>query len=205
MKNTSGFSLPEKVSHEKTLLPNNIAAYVFRHDDIGELGRLLILPHSSGQSQFTCEVVGDPDDPMTAKRRAILEPITRELMAKMEALCGTSNAASEPYTVEKKNQLVKSDIMPCNKCGQATAMLVAAPEAETTGVLEDYARKMYNKIQEVNVPTWIIGREKELVVQGEYAGKALIMKTWPNKEDARWSLSTELNSELEALMENHCS
>ena len=54
------------VNATKTLLPDG-RSYVFRHRDLGELGRLLIVPRSNGENQLLFEAVGDPDDPMTQK------------------------------------------------------------------------------------------------------------------------------------------
>jgi len=77
------FEMPDGITSQKTRLPDGVWAYVFRHHEIGELGRLIILPHSHETSQFVCEVVGEPDDPMTKIRKKILEPITKGLLKKM--------------------------------------------------------------------------------------------------------------------------
>jgi hypothetical protein len=85
---TIPFSLPEAVSLKKTFLPDGVWGYVFQHTQLGELGRLLILPHPSGESQFVCEVSGDVNDPITQQRQTILAPITQELMAKLAVVFG---------------------------------------------------------------------------------------------------------------------
>ncbi|PIR10220.1 MAG: hypothetical protein COV52_09685 [Gammaproteobacteria bacterium CG11_big_fil_rev_8_21_14_0_20_46_22] len=198
------FLLPKEVSLKKTLLPDNVWTYVFRHNQLGELGRLVILPHPNGQSQFVCEVSGDPDDPMTQKRRTILEPITRELIGKMENICGQGTGETQPYTLQKQHHLVKSEVMPCERCGAPTAMLIIAPDAMTADRLEDYARKMFSQVKELNVPTWVVGAEREVKVDGALAGEALIMKVWPERVEAKLMLSTELNFQLDGLMEKHC-
>ena len=61
------FELPPDVSFRKQRL-NDGWAYVFRHRTLGELGRILVQDTGDGHSRISCEVVGDPADPMTAKR-----------------------------------------------------------------------------------------------------------------------------------------
>ncbi len=200
----SNFSMPREVSCQKTLLPEGIWAYVFRHTQLGELGRLLLLPHSSGQTQFSCEVVGSPDDPLTLKRREILEPITRSMLEKMEMICGNSSGTSQAYSLGKEHHLIKSEVMPCEKCNVPTAMLILAPDAFTADRLEDYARLMYEKVKELNVPTWIVGAEKEIIINGDAVGEALVLKVWPKREKAKIIPSSDLNPQLDALMQEHC-
>jgi len=62
--------------------------------------------------------------------------------------------------------------MPCEQCGLPTAMLIFAPSAETSDQLADYARLIYKKVKGINVPTWIVGDTREVVVNGELAGRA---------------------------------
>lgn len=198
------FELPQEVRMEKKLLINGRWAYAFYHMKLGELGRLLILPHSSGQSQLCCEVVGEPDDPMTLKRKEILEPLTHELIAKMEAIYGDGKGEPEPYEVHKERHLIKSEIMPCEQCGEPAAIMVIAPDATTEGELEDYARLMYIKLKELNIPAWVIGREKEVQIDGVLMGNALVLKVWPEREAPREILSIDLNPQFEVLMKNNC-
>ncbi len=61
------FKLPSDISYQQTQLANGVA-FNFRHAQLGELGRILLQERPDGQTQIICEVVGDPDDPMTAKR-----------------------------------------------------------------------------------------------------------------------------------------
>jgi hypothetical protein len=204
MARESKFSMPREVSCQKTFLPEGMWAYVFRHTQWGELGRLLILPHPSGQTQFTCEVAGDPNDPITMKRREILEPITKGMLEKMNMICGKGSGDPQAYSLSKEKHVIKSDVMPCEKCGAPTAMLILAEDAVTTDRLEDYARLMYEKIKELDVHTWVIGAEKEVFTNGDFAGESLALKVWPSREQAKVILSTDLNLQLDVLMQKHC-
>ncbi len=67
----SNFKLPSDISFYKEQLDNGIA-FIFRHAELGELGRLLLQERSDGQTQVKVEVVGDQRDPMTAQRAAML-------------------------------------------------------------------------------------------------------------------------------------
>jgi hypothetical protein len=48
--------------------------YVFRHRLLGEIGRILLQELGDGRCHISCEVVGDPSDPMTTQRQAIFKP-----------------------------------------------------------------------------------------------------------------------------------
>lgn len=199
------FSMPKDIGVEQKTLPTGNIAYVFRHTILGELGRLLILPHPSGKSQFNVEVSGDPNDPMTKKRRALLEPVTQELIGKMDAICGKdSGETTLPYNSPKEQHRIASEVMPCNHCGAPTAMLILVPEATTQDVLEDVVRLMYEPVQKMAVPTWALGQENEIKMNGELEGDALVMKVHPIREKATRMRSSQLNAELDQLMENHC-
>ena len=87
-KRQSDFRLPRGVSMHKEPLPSGWA-YVLRHKDLGLLGRLVLYGLPSGHCQVSCEVAGDPADPLTARRRAVLEPLTTELVRRLEAQTST--------------------------------------------------------------------------------------------------------------------
>src|SRR2546427_13029621 len=87
-KRQGGFHLPPAVSMQKEQLPAGWA-YVFRHTVLGLLGRLVLQSLPSGHCQVSCEVAGDPADPRTARRRKVLEPVTTELVRRLEAQTAT--------------------------------------------------------------------------------------------------------------------
>ena len=75
------FQLPPEITFSKERL-SDCWAYVFRHKELGELGRIL-LQEVGGQTRISCEVVGNPSDPITQKRRDIFEPLSREIVDQM--------------------------------------------------------------------------------------------------------------------------
>jgi len=83
-------------------------------------------------------------------------------------------------------------------------MLIFAPDAETKGRLEDYARMMYAKIKELNVPTWIVGMETAFIVNGKDLRKSLVLKVHPNREEAQSMMPDEVMNKVDKLMETHC-
>jgi hypothetical protein len=87
VKSKTGFQLPPDVSFEKQRL-FNAWAYVFRHRLLGEIGRILLQELDDGRCHISCEVVGDPSDPMTTQRAAIFKPLGLELTRQMEAVMG---------------------------------------------------------------------------------------------------------------------
>src|SRR3954469_6053376 len=107
----------------------------------------------------SCEVAGDPADPMTAKRAAIFKPIGMEAAEKMATATGPLPPGSvvealprPPETLE----VIESKHMQCERCDAMVAMLIFAPDATDPGRFEDYARKMDPRYASLNLPTWNI-------------------------------------------------
>ncbi len=197
------FNLPPDISFSQTILPEGYMAYIFRHKSLGELGRLVITPLGD-QCQFNIEVVGDSDDPMTQTRREIIEPILKELSSKVANQVGEGKGPVQKYDTTPQQHKIASQVFPCNKCGRPTGMMIIAPQAKTAGELEDYARIMYPKVKEMNVPTWVIGYKNEIENSGELLGSSLTLKIWPKRGEAYISLSTEFNAIIDTLMSEHC-
>jgi len=198
------FTLPHNIKSRKQLLSNGTWSYVFRHDDLGELGMILIVPNGA-QSRICCEVAGDPNDPLTEKRRVIFEPIGKELADKMAFICGVGKGnPSAPYISPQNKHLVKSMVYPCDTCKVVTAMVVFAGDADTTARLEDYARMMYSKIKELNVPTWIVGTETENIVNGKDLRKSLVLEVHPKRKEAKIMTPDDLMDIVDKLIVTHC-
>ena len=200
------FKLPKDITMQKTMTPDNLMSYVFRHTQLGELGRLLIVPHTSKQTQFRVEVTGDHHDPMTQKRQTILEPITRELLEKIDTILGQPSLSETPppYESPKENHLIKSQVIPCERCNKPVVMLIFAPNADTAGALEDCARLMYPHTQKMNVPTWIMGEEHDVHINGVQDIEILLMKAHPEREDAKRVLASVFDPGLDRITAEHC-
>ena len=210
-KSTSGgsspFRLPPQVSFRKERLAGNWV-YVFRHAKLGTLGRIVLQGRPDGNTQVSCEVVGDPEDPMTEKRAAIFRPLGLEIVRRMDTSTGGSGtghsaqAVEPPTTPHEAPQGVHGKHIQCEKCDQFVALLIFADEARDQGGLEDYARLMYPTIVEANVPTWVIGAPTGRQPLPERP--APTMKIWPERESVRMLTPGEFNVIIDALAKAHC-
>ncbi|MDY7008153.1 MAG: hypothetical protein SWX82_30545 [Cyanobacteriota bacterium] len=199
------FKLPPDISYDQEQLPKAIA-FNFRHTKLGNIGRILLQERPDGQTQILCEVVGDPDDPMTAKRAAIFKPIGIELSNQLDAALGGKAQLlnnEDPLLVEqppKSIEKIASKLIPCLKCGRPAALLIFADYAEDIGGLEDYTRLMYPKIVELDVPTWVIAPPEGT---GRNAA-ANTLKVHPKREPVCKLTPDEFNQRLECIIAEHC-
>ena len=205
MKGKTGFQLPPDVSFEKQRL-SNAWAYVFRHRLLGEIGRILLQELDDGRCHISCEVGGDPSDPMTTQRAAIFKPLGLELTRQMEAVMGRTRedvgSVDLPPRPPETKEVIESKLIPCERCGTVVAMLIFAPNATDAGHLEDYARKMYPHYNHLNVPTWIIG---PALGEGPLIDRpADVLKVWPAREPIQRLPPAQFNSLLDHFVTRHC-
>lgn len=196
--------LPPEVTLTKRLLPDARWAYIFHHNQWGELGRIVIVPIDGNNTQFSVEVCGDADDPMTKKRLEILQPLSTQLLETMRQLFGKGTGEIQSYQSPKEAKTVDAQHIFCDKCKALVALTFFAEDADTAGDLENYARLSFSKTKEINVPTWIIGAEREVYVDGQFVGEALVLKVWPTRESARMIHSHVLESLFAQLIAEHC-
>lgn len=201
----SPFKLPPEVSFRKERLSYGWA-YVFRHTELGELGRILLKARPDGRTHVTSEVVGDPDDPMTEKRRTIFEPLSMEMTRRLDIATGGtgegSTVAPLPHPPNPPQQIA-SKLMQCESCGANVALLIFADHAADRGGLEDYVRLMYPKIVELDVPTWVIGPPLDNT-KPPLEQPALTLQVWPERKPVRPISPNELNPILDELITTHC-
>ncbi len=206
MPNTQrGFRLPPDISVKKERLPDTWA-YVFRHTQLGELGRIILKGRPDGSTNAICEVVGDADDPMTAKRRAIFEPLGIELVRLLDVATGGTGedkpVSPLPGPFPSPLNRVPTKLMQCEKCDAIVALLIFADDDAGRGGLEDCARLMYSNVVELNVPTWVIGPPIDSEPSPE--SPADILKIWPEREAICQLRPDEFNPIIEALATAHC-
>ena len=198
------FQLPADVSFEKHRLCG-ACAYVFWHRALGELGRILLQELQDGRCHISCEVVGDPADPMTARRMAIFKPLGLELTRQMEMAMGTGAEGTgevEPPRPPQAQEVIESKLISCERCGAVVAMLMFAPVATDPGRFEDYARKMYAQYSRLNVPTWIVG--PALGAGPLMERPADVFKVWLAREPIERLRPAQLNARLDQLATGHC-
>ena len=200
------FKMPKDIDSKKTILEDGSQAYEFRHKKLGKLGRL-VLKDQGGQTHVFAEVAGSQNDPHTAKRQAILEPIVKGLSEEMNKKLGGDPGINIPPPLAQRassGEWVGNKMLICSQCDESVALLVFAEGDPRDGdLLEDYARKMYDKIAETNLPTWIIGPPIGLVSSPE--APADIMKVWPERGPVKRLSPNEFNDELDILQNTHCN
>lgn len=200
-KPSRDFWLPPNISVTRQPLPGGMV-YVFRDIDMGELGRLAVESTLGGETRISSEVAGDPQDPMTAQRLKVLEPICEALTHRLQKTLGRGRPTALPARPPESRGQVPVEEVRCETCDQLVALLVFAEDATDRGQLEDYARMMYVHYARHNVPTWIIGPQ--------YGGgpipqrRANILQVWPQHGPLESLRPDEFNPHIEALATQHC-
>ena len=196
--------LPPEITFEKHPLPGSDAwSFDFRHRALGTLGRILLQNLPGRGTHVSCEVAGDPDDPRTAERRAIFEPLGREIARQMEQATGPDPAPrpyAAPPTPVAPAERVEGKLMQCPRCGGFTAMLVYAPGATDAGRFEDCARLMYPEYAQRGLPTWIIGP----ALGPGPEDPADILQVWPTRKGLERLTPRQFNPRLDRLATRHC-
>jgi len=200
------FQLPPNVSSEKVRLSQGWA-YIFRHIELGQIGRVVLRPHPNGRTIASAEVSGESGDPMTDRRKAIFMPIGNQLIKSLEdAMIARGRPEAEsinpPPPIPAQTKEIATKMFNCEKCGANVGLLIFAEPGDNDGVLEDAARIMFNKIDQFNVPTWIIGEISGL--GNPMKNKARIMKVYPERETVFEASPEEFNPVMEALENEHC-
>jgi len=199
------FSLPPEISFTKQPIQGGMV-FQFRHQSLGDLGRLVLQDSANGQCHITSEVVGAPDDPMTKKRSELFLPISEKLTAALEAATSHKGRPSAGMPTQVKTppapmERIPSTQIPCERCGKVAAHLIFADYAREVSGLEDCARKMYHIYKKVNVPTWIIGAP--LGIPSDHT-PALTLKVWPKRQKAKPISPADFNAALDKILEKHC-
>jgi len=197
------FKLPPEVICQEKIIKHHGKSYTFRHRKWGELGRIDVIPHGNQSQINTFVVAHDPDDPFAEIRTALFRTIALDFNAELESTYGQGVATSPPMDdFDRNKRIIESKLMICDTCNAPVALLIFAPDASTSGELEDYARMMHANTRKTNLPTWIIGAEEEVVPDKE--GIALILKTWPERQPAKKISSLIFEPMLQNLQSTHC-
>ncbi|MBS0359335.1 MAG: hypothetical protein JSS53_08710 [Proteobacteria bacterium] len=200
----SDFIMPEEVTYQKMSSREGITLYVFFHEKLGKLGRLVVCQNTDGEIESSSEIFGEPSDRQTLKRGEILEPIIQEMLRKMEVVNHVSSSIPQHYSVSNKKYSIKTKVVSCERCKDAVAMLVFMPDTFEIESLEDYAQIMHSEAKELKMPTWIVGAERAAVLNGDEVIEAPILKVWPTREKTRVMPSIEFNLKLKSLTQGHC-
>lgn len=196
--------LPPEITFEKRPLPGDGGwSFDFRHRTLGALGRILLQDLPGRGTHVSCEVAGDPGDPRTTERRAIFEPLGREITRQMEHATGPDQVPgpyAAPPTPAAPVERVEGKLMQCPHCGGFIAMLVFAPGATDPGRFEDCARLMYPEYAKHELPTWIIGP----ALGPGPDDPADILQVWPTRKRLERLTPDQFNPRLDRLAARHC-
>ncbi len=204
------FALPSDVT-----MPREGSAYVFTHRTLGLLGQLQLKSLAPGQTQVTALVAGHPDDPMTAERQAILEPLTADISRQLELGLGLDDpgptGASTPLppdtppiieTPRSTPLRAATMIHPCAVCGEDMLFLIFADDPATT--LEDYARLMFEIVGEQNLITYVLGPPERHGSRPLDDCPSALLKIWPEREQVRKITPPAFDQLLRDLSRQHC-
>lgn len=194
------FVLPPDISFSKQAEGGGWSFY-FRHATLGELGRIRVNPHPSGQSQLIVEVSGDPADPMTAQRSAIFKPLALRIAGTIPSAADMPDPMLPPAS-SGPGYVVENKMLQCRTCGAFVARLVFAPNATDPGGFEDYVRGLFPSFAKWPVPTWLIGPDLR---PGDPDGPNDILQVLPERGPIQRLTPADLNPRLDALMEQHCA
>ena len=118
------------------------------------------------------------------------------------AQLGEGEWVDPPPRPPEPRKKIASKLMQCETCGAGVALLIFADQATDRSGLEDYARLMYPKIAELDVPTWVIGPSVGNEPPPERP--ADILKIWPEREFMGRLRPDEFNPLIEKLATTHC-
>ncbi|GGC08509.1 hypothetical protein GCM10007205_16970 [Oxalicibacterium flavum] len=88
--------LPPNVTAQRKPISPTSYEYIFRHSELGQLGRLLLNVCASGTSRIICLVHGQPGDTLTEQRRAVFEPLAHKLAEQMRSKLTFAKGPTDP-------------------------------------------------------------------------------------------------------------
>lgn len=73
------FQLPLNITAQRKPISATAYEYVLHHSELGQLGQIMLSACISGKCNVTCLVHGQPGDKITELRRAVFEPLAKNL------------------------------------------------------------------------------------------------------------------------------
>ena len=93
---------------------------------------------------------------------------------------------------------------PCERCGKAAVILIHSASARLHDVLESLEPAISPLIQEMNIPTWILGPERLVMINGRPEGLAAAMQIWPTRKRRQSVLASHFNTMTAENTSKHC-
>jgi len=201
--------IPPEIKLRKELSVEGIPLYIFRHDQLGDIGQMSFQGFSNGHTNFLSQVPGVKEDPMTRKREEIFGALSVKLLQVMQEALGQAGSGIIPEDEElqslptNRGGAIESKLLLCKTCGDYVALLIFSNLDEMTiADFEDYARMMYPVYSHHNLPTWIIGPPIGELLEADTMTQ--IMQVWPKRGAIFVSTANMFNLKTDKLINNHC-
>lgn len=89
------FQLPLNITAQRKPISATAYEYVLHHSELGQLGQIMLSACISGGCNITCLVHGQAGDQMTEQRRAVFEPLAKNLAEQMQLTTNFPKAGPE--------------------------------------------------------------------------------------------------------------
>ncbi|MCF6768571.1 hypothetical protein L3V86_09380 [Thiotrichales bacterium 19S11-10] len=199
-----GFQLPPEVSTTKIISQNGYQAYRFAHFQLGEIGQLEIVPHN-GQTKLNTIIPTSGSDYDIRQRKELFLPIAEQMSNLMNMTLGVTEPSEKiEVTPSLESGIIQSEMFPCESCGKPTMVAIYAPDADDEASLLNYYDAMKEKINDLKVPTWIVGKEHDIELDGLPAGNALCLTAYPKLEKAVHINSVDFGFLIDKHTKDHC-
>ncbi len=191
---------------------DDCSALVYRDEVLGELG-MIVVRDDQERCQIFYALAGDPNDPMTAKRKEIFEPLCLNISNTMLLAFGQGDQ-EHPLNPSPRQQMfdntyykeiqdnretIDTQQIKCLYCQSAVALVIFGDGARKTGDFEDCARKLFADYRELNVPTWVIAAANRRKDNARWK----VLKVWPQREPIQTLTFKIFNDTLSQLQKNH--
>jgi hypothetical protein len=144
--------------------------------------------------------------PPRAPRRASSSRLTRGDLA---ALAGLDRLLAQEREVERRYDLpfrapqqVATTIHGCGRCGRDLLFLIFADEAKDAAGLLAYGRLLAEPIRRANLPAYALAPLQ--LVRPVEEGTSLLMRVWPEPDEARVITPPAFDQLLAELSAAHC-
>ena len=88
------FQLPPNITAQRKPISATAYEYVLHHNELGQLGQIMLSACISGGCNVTCLVHGQAGDQITEQRRAVFEPLAKSLAEQIQLTTSFPKAES---------------------------------------------------------------------------------------------------------------
>ncbi len=96
---------------------------------------------------------------------------------------------------------IPSNLRHCSTCGENVDLLIFSDQAVEER-MKELADIMMPVIQDLNIPTWVLGNCNKPPFDPEV--EDMVLKIWPNIEELTYMTPTYFCDMLDAMEDNHC-